>query len=236
MKRPIHVFFTIIIVSFYISNSYCQFKIEKTTVGVLMDDDEHIIGTSFVAGKSKSIFTCSHVAVLDTLWYLYGGSNLRYKVTVKYNLPCYDIAFLQRTGGEQPYSLEFGYFNLLQPRDTIVYVGYDSRLKSLLRWESVILSKGITISDLGDCNKEYIDFEGKAIPGYSGGPVFNKSGEIIGIIGQAWIQKNPRGGSETNMNRAFSIDLLKVLDSELLEGSIQIATGGNNTLMDVIYK
>jgi hypothetical protein len=108
------------------------------------------------------------VAIKDTVWFNYIGSKFVYRVIIKYNLPNYDVAFLERTGGEQPKSLEFGNFERVQPGDKIKYVGWDSRMKSYAIWEAIVSAKGSVLTS-NDCRANFIEFEGQAIPGYSGG-------------------------------------------------------------------
>ncbi len=194
-------------------------QIDTNAIGrILTYDKQKPIGSAFVAGKSKSIYTCSHVVIKDTLWFQSIGSKMLCRIVPKYDLPCYDIAFLERTGGKQKSTLEFGNFKKTQPGDKIYYVGWDTRINKYVIWSAVVQAKGSAQGN-GKCSLDFIDFPGKAIPGYSGGPVFNENGHVIAMIGEAWIVKGIRGGEETNMNRAYSIELLRVLDSEIRDGA-----------------
>lgn len=51
--------------------------------------------------------------------------------------------------------------------------------------------------------------------GYSGGPVLDNSGRIVAMIREGWTRTSLKGGFSERVNRAFSIELLKILDSEL---------------------
>lgn len=221
-RKNIVVLFLSLLAFPYIS-SFSQ--IEAIGSIYLTDKDSIPIGTAFVAGKSKSIYTCSHVAVKDTLWFSYIGSTFLYRITIKYNLPSYDVAFLERTGGSQPKSLEFGHFDRVQPGDSIQYIGWDVRYKNYVFWNAKVLAKGSALMS-ENCNVDFIEFEGKAIPGYSGGPVFDKSNKVIAMIREAWSKKGVKGGEQISINRAFSIELLNVLDSEVKTKSV---IGNNNS-------
>lgn len=63
---------------------------------------------------------------------------------------------------------------------------------------------------------DFIEFEGKAVPGSSGGPVFDNAGNVIGLIREAWTKKGIKGGTEAPMNRAFSIGNLSILGEEVM--------------------
>ena len=177
-----------------------------------------LLGTAFVAGKTKSIFTCSHVAIRDTMWFSYLGSSYFFRIKLKYNLPNYDVALLERTGGNQPSSLNFGDFNRTHPGDIIEYIGWDVLVNKYVIWKSIVIAKGVSLTENG-VTVEFIEFAGEAIPGYSGGPVFNSDGQVIAIIREAWEKKGIKGGASTKINRAFSVDLLRILDSEILSHS-----------------
>ena len=177
-------------------------------------NDSIPIGTAFVAGNQKAIYTCSHVVINDTLWFNYIGSDFVYRVTVKYNLPNFDIALLERTGGEQPASLEFGNFNKVQPGDKVKYIGWDQRVNKYGLWDGIVSAKGSALTS-DQCSAEFIEFEGNAIPGYSGGPVFNDQGKVIAIMREAWSKKGIKGGNMILINRAFSVELLRILESEV---------------------
>jgi S1-C subfamily serine protease len=57
---------------------------------------------------------------------------------------------------------------------------------------------------------DFIEFEGVALPGYSGGPVFDAQGRVIAIIREAWWKTDPRAGtSRWLINRAFSLTPVK---------------------------
>jgi len=193
--------------------------------------DTTCIGTAFVAGKSKAIYTCSHVVQKDTLWFMGFKSKDKHKIAVKYNLPKFDIAFLKRTKGLQNESLEFGNFDRIQPGDKIIYIGWDNVKKLYMINTALVSAKGSALMN-SDCKVNFIEFKGNAIPGYSGGPVFDMTGKVIGIIREAWNKKGIKGGKTFRINRAFSVELLRILDSEIITSSIDLQ---NNKIVS-LYK
>jgi len=198
-----------------------EFSIPFKAIGriFLIPTDTVSIGTAFVAGKSKSIYTCSHVVKADTMWFFGYNSDYRYRIRLKYNLPNYDVAFLERTAGEQQEFLEFGEFNRIQPGDTIYYIGWNMIINAYKINKAIVLAKGSSFME-SDVKVDFLEFEGEAIPGYSGGPVLDCGGKVIAMIREAWSKKGIKGGKVIKINRAFSIELLKVLDSEIMTGSI----------------
>jgi len=218
-----------------LSNSNLYSQLEAIGRIFLTNKDTVAIGTAFVAGKSNSIYTCSHVAIKDTLWFNYIGSKFVYRVTIKYNLPNYDIVFLERTGGKQPKSLQFGNFDKVQPGDSIKYIGWDSRYNKYLLWVAKVLAKGSALMS-DNCNVDFIEFEGEAIPGYSGGPVFDSEGKVIAMMREGWSKKGVKGGEQIFINRAFSIELLDILDSEIKTHSSKSGDKSTNSLIELIDK
>jgi len=179
-----------------------------------------LIGTAFVAGRTKSVYTCSHVAVKDTLFFMYIGSHYIYRLKIKYNLPNFDVALLARTGGVQPNGLDFGDFSRINPGDVIEYMGWDVEANQYVLWKSIVIGKGTSLSD-GGASVDFIEFEGQAIPGYSGGPVFNSAGQVVAMVREAWEKKGIKGGQPKMINRVFSVELLRILDSEIISNSIR---------------
>ncbi|MBN1824908.1 MAG: trypsin-like peptidase domain-containing protein [Candidatus Eisenbacteria bacterium] len=208
-------------------------QFEKTVGRVLISGtDSTAIGTAFVAGKSKSIYTCSHVVVRDTLWFEGFESEYRYRMALRQNLPSYDVALLQRTAGSQREALEFGDFTRVHTGDIIKYVGWDIRVRRFIIWDAVVIAKGTALAPTG-MSVDFLEFEGKAIPGYSGGPVLDRSGRVVAIIREAWQKTAPRSGTSIMINRAFSIELLRVIDSEVTTHSVRSAEEEASAPMDL---
>jgi S1-C subfamily serine protease len=193
------------------------------------------LGTAFVAGQSRSLYTCSHIVLQDTLWYRGLGSQFIYRVMLQHNLPAFDIAVLRRTAGQQPAALEFGDFTRVQPGDSIRYVGWDVRDHSFVIWSARVSAKGSALMPSGTA-VDFIEFEGNAIPGYSGGPVLDSQGKVIAMLREAWHKQGVKGGPVVTVNRAFSTELLRVLDSEVTPHSGDARASGHGSLMDLLLR
>ena len=211
-----------------------QLSVEPKAIGRIFANasDTTAIGTAFVAGRSKAIYTCSHVVVADTLWFSYIGSNMVFRIKLTYNLPAYDVAFLERTGGSQPFALEFGDFARVQPGDLVYYVGWDQIAQSHLLRKATVSAKGSVLLEEG-AKVDFLEFDGQAIPGYSGGPVLDGAGKVVAMIREGWTRTSLKGGPSDRVNRAFSIELLKVLDSDLKIHSTPTPGRGPKTLIDL---
>ena len=200
-----------------------QFQIPLRAVGRVYQSsvDTSSIGTAFVCGNRKAVFTCSHVVVNDNLWFKGFKSNIRHRMKIKHNLPNFDLAYLEWVEGEPIESFKFGDFTKIQSGDKIVYIGWNKLKKSYNVNAAIVVATGTALINFSN-KVDFIEFVGEAIPGYSGGPVFNMEGEVIGMIREAWTKKGIKGGKTIKINRAFSTDLLKILDSEIITVSDEI--------------
>lgn len=183
------------------------------TVGrMITADGTKRVGTAFVAGETFNIFTVAHVAVQDTMLFAPYGTDYTYRVVLKYALSDFDLAIYRRTGGVEPRSLRLGDIKRIQPGDTILYVGWDDDTHVAIR-PSVVSAKGAAAhkKEIVD----FIDFQGEGIPGYSGGPVLNDKFEVVGIIVQGWDVSSMKGVKLQRIHRAFSIDLLRIIEQRV---------------------
>jgi len=95
--------------------------------------------------------------------------------------------------------------------DRIFYIGFDSEKskelghKSLLVNQSKITAMGEQLNYTG--NAQFIEFIGVGKPGYSGGPVFDWNGKLIGLMREAWQKRGLKVGEEILINRAFLLNL-----------------------------
>jgi S1-C subfamily serine protease len=181
----------------------------------LAPSESTFVGRGFVSPRSKSICTCSHVVKAGTsFWFRYPSSEGLVEIRLKHNLPECDLALLERVEGVQPIGLPFGDFGTVQLGDTIRYPGVDTTSKTLTYFYSVVIAKGSLWYPPG-VKVDFLEFPGEVSPGYSGSPVLDASGDVVAIISEGW--------SCTAINRdpsrvyayAFSIEKLRVLDSQL---------------------
>jgi len=188
-------------------------KIVMTAIGrVLSLQTGERIGTGFVAGETHNVFMPAHVAIKDTLLFQPHKSLYKFRIAIKYILDEFDLAIYQRTGGEQPVTYPLGNLDRMQPGDPVVYFGWenDSTLNGVA---TIISAKGQTIHK--DEIVDFIDLQGHGIPGYSGGPVFNLQGQVVAMVVQGWDIVPLNSKTPVRVMRAFSVDLLRVLEKNL---------------------
>jgi S1-C subfamily serine protease len=188
-------------------------KIVMTAIGRVLSAETGVrIGTGFVAGETHNVFMPAHVAIKDTLLFQPHKSHYKFRIAIKYILDEFDLAIYQRTGGEQPVTFTLGNLNRMQPGDPVIYFGWEN--DSTLNWVTTTISaKGQTIHK--DEIVDFIDLQGHGIPGYSGGPVFNQQGQVVAMVVQGWDIVPLNSKTQVRVMRAFSVDLLRVLERNL---------------------
>lgn len=181
--------------------------------GFIVFDNDIYSGTGFVVNNKREVITCAHV--IDTtknIFYVTGAIThhglIKQKLKVVKILPAYDLALLQSDVDlcTRPFISEnaFHFF----PNQHLFYLGYNftksnDTVKSIQANNANISSLGKTFQ--GKTPVDFIEFVGVGIPGYSGGPVINDQGKIVGIMSQAWLRRGIKGGQTLIVNRAFSI-------------------------------
>ena len=143
------------------------------------------------------------------------------------------MAIYQRTGGSQPSTMEIGDIQRVLPGDKVFYFGWDSD-HSLSVKSAIVEAKGTVLQT--DNLVDFIEFPGQGIPGYSGGPVLNAEGDVVAMIVQAWDWKPIKDTLMVRILRAYSVDLLRVLEQDLDNRSKpdSITTGETLRLIDGI--
>ncbi len=196
---------------------------------IYLMDHKTRVGTPFVAGNTLNIFTPAHVALEDSLYYKPYGNEYWYGVILKYILNDYDLAIYRRKAGRQPVALKIGSFNKVHIGDTIHYMGWDS--DTVLTYATgIVESKGQTRR--GNESIDFIEFKGNCVPGYSGGPVLNSAKEAIAMIVQGYDLHSIKVNRSWRVIRAFSIDLLRVLEQNVLNSTVEdsVANSGDISL------
>lgn len=204
--------FFLVILNHYLTHAESN-TIEVKNIGKIFTIDfKNRIGTAFVAGETNKIFMPAHVAIDDTLIFFPFNSEFWFRISIKYVLNDFDLAIYQRTGGEHQDGYPLGKIDRMQPGDTISYYGWEND-STLYLGKSIISAKGQAIAK----NEiiDFIDFVGHGIPGFSGGPVFSNKGEVIAMIVSAWDFKPIRSETSYRVLRAYSVDMLRVLEQHL---------------------
>jgi len=184
-------------------------NINVNAIGFIIINDSIYNGSGFVMLKPDNVVTCAHV--IDTtkqISYKVPGKSTKFKLKViKYDIEN-DLALLKSDVNicDTPLIPEEK-FNIL-PGKHLFYLGYDI-LES--NFQSKVMQANNAYVDAvgkflsGKVNVDFIEFTGVGIPGYSGGPVFNDKGQIVGVMREAWFRQSVKGGPKVLINRAISI-------------------------------
>jgi S1-C subfamily serine protease len=201
------------------------------------------IGSGFVFGPHKDVVTCAHVvegayAIGETnLFFSAQGFSSPKALKLKYILPRYDLAVFAPDSQIPGVPMVIGDFKKMRLGDKIYYYGFDTRLSTpglpaatmnvaTIAATGSALNEGTTI--------DFLEFEGVGIPGYSGGPVFNEKAELVAVMHEAWTKKGVKGGDEKLINRAFSLDVLRVLDGQVFSNLVPQTDSTNKSGMSLL--
>lgn len=185
-----------------------SFTIDKNSIG-LVENDSIIIGSGFILDSSNQVITSAHVIWNQPKVY-FSTDGKRYKLEVRRIDVINDIAYLKSdsTICENPFKKAS--ITDIENGKAIVYIGYDwvdtkqMNQNIIKAHQSKITAYGKQSNDGGNAN--FIEFIGEGKPGYSGGPVLNWKGEILGLMREAWFRKDLKVGHQTLINRAFLIN------------------------------
>ena len=184
--------------------------IEKQQCGVISSVKTKKIGSAFVIGKNL-IVTASHV--LDGMRRpVFRPGNIvskNYELEVIYRFPDTDITVL-RTKTDLPIDpLKLGSFNDINLDSPVILIGFDIPKKRFNWITTTPIYKGVGEIDKSKNQQDFIALVANALPGYSGGPAFNKNGEVIGLIKSAYIHEDIYTAGRNKVTMAISIEPLK---------------------------
>jgi S1-C subfamily serine protease len=205
----------VVVVAFQIISSSraqtVQISLPYYSVGIIYDAATNKpIGSGFVFRDAKTVVTARHVLVDENtglrrmlIFKPIKGVVPGAEVPALRLLPLKDdknsdIAVLKMTG-ESPCR------EALQPTtgdlkvgDNVLYAGFDTRQKNAY---TVSLGAYPISNIYFDGGLKFFQIVGDARPGYSGGPVFGRGAEVIGII----LRGRPSGDGEHNIFDAVSV-------------------------------
>lgn len=142
-------------------------------------------GTGFLY-KDKYIVTNAHVLYEAEDFTLKDHKGREYKGTIIYADNESDIAIVQ-VDGFQGRSVRFGDSDSLAVGEQVILIGNpsDGDPFSYCTGERVRLDE--ELQKTLDSQNRYIPVDANVVSGYSGGPVFNMTGELVGISNAAYI-------------------------------------------------
>ena len=171
------------------------------------------VGSGFVAVDKKTVFTCAHVALENVMQFKPYNSEYFYNIDLQYFVDGKDVAVFKRRGGEFPFRVVgLGDYYRCRPGDSIIYVGLENGV-DIKAFPGVIWGVG-EYENKGEIVR-YLEFTAKAKLGYSGGPVFDKNYNVIGMIAQVFDLVPLRGEKKYRICRAVSIEDLKTVEEKM---------------------
>jgi S1-C subfamily serine protease len=183
-------------------------NIEIFTVGTIVIDNK-VNGSAFVLTNPNFVVTCAHVLTPNKT-YFYKPQSVDSLYILK---PIFvdiekDLALLECEKNIVTRPLnpvrEFD----VKPGQHLFYMGFNKNVSKngtpVFQVDNAQVSS-IGITKIGSSLIDFIEFNGVGIPGYSGGPVFNDDGDVVGLMREAWQKQGVKGGEILLINRAFSI-------------------------------
>lgn len=148
------------------------------------------IASGFVLGPQKDVVTCWHVLeggrtlYHDTNFLFISGQGVN-ELTLEYALPEYDLAVFSANPPISGTPFRAGDFAKLNEGDTIIYMGFDPKQSSIHVTATEIAyawaAKKASVTNNG-VKLDRVFFVGDAVPGWSGGPVFNTNLEVVAVM------------------------------------------------------
>jgi S1-C subfamily serine protease len=176
----------------------------KCQVGVIVKDSTTAAGTAFVAENGHTIITAAHVITGPSTYYFAPmGDRKKYSLKLIKIYRESDIAILKTEVEVCASGLKVSK-TIPSVGDTIGYIGYSIKTSTkttadMIMEQSILYSVGKTQSQVGIV--DFIEFQGKGQPGFSGGPIFNQQNEVIGIMETATYWSI--GNLKSLMNRGY---------------------------------
>jgi S1-C subfamily serine protease len=184
------ILFTILLIHFFPKDDNGQtsqgVKINQETYGLITNNkiqhNEYFLGSGFVVKDSFTVITAYHVFKESIGKPKYYCNNIGRVIHINLvdSFPENDIAIYRADTVITYRPIHVGRFDDLRIGDPIIYLAYDLRVESF-KGDARKITKLDSIVVNGKTVKR-IFFNGDAIGGYSGGPVYNFKGEVIGLM------------------------------------------------------
>ncbi len=236
MKTPL--VFLILIMS--LKSISQDLPIEHGNVGLILVNGVPL-GTGFCAGKFNWIITAAHVVESDSLIkYLPSDDSIAYDLELIKVLEPYDIAVFTSKYLPKKSIIIRPEFDM-SPGDSIVFVGYNDSLNNGIDYSLLygkVAVEGLTLRFPAErCHDLFYFLEGEyknknfdlvekygIHGGFSGGPVFDKSWQVVGLMIEAF-KSAPIGAKNPIRIYVNNCAIFPVLE---LEKSMNVNIGKRN--------
>lgn len=162
-------------------------SIKQQTVQLICEHPSGVgIGSGFLVGESSHVVTNLHVVECVPKGgkaFLITSEQTRVDLTLLRQVPNKDLAVLKLGKALPPVRVVFAKKELLEERDPVIAAGFPGEaLHSVDDLGQVSFSEGIISKFMADAGLQFIQTTAPVNPGNSGGPLYNASGQIIGVI------------------------------------------------------
>jgi len=187
---------------------------DATAVGAILNPRAEIQGTAFAVGP-RLIVTCLHVVPEEMLTYLYQplratGEQQLFRLKRLSTFPTADLVVMIAETNVTEKPCRLGELEVARVGYELLYMGLRvsrTNAPALDAFSCTVEASGVARTEAGQVS--FVEFYGRGLPGFSGGPVFNASGEIVAVMREAWTKRGVKGGSAILVNRAFSVELIQ---------------------------
>lgn len=207
--------FTLLFGAFNSNSQNLPVTVPGLSIGIILQDTT-IKCTGFVAKSPKFIFSCNHCIDSNSNNFFFVDHFLKHhKIKIKERDTVNDALIFESFDEITNDYLDFD--ETLENNENILYLGFDSF--SSLKNNSI--NMGADYSKIFEINNSAIiksfTFWAKAIPGYSGSPVFNMKSKVIGFVNKGLRNSSneTKDLNDRSMNKIFAtssrafINLLK---------------------------
>ncbi len=143
-------------------------------------------GTGFIY-NGQYVVTNEHVLYDTDDFTMRDVNGKEYTGTVVFGDPANDIAVI-RTEDLTGSSVTFGDSDALSVGDTLICIGNPAEGEPFSSCTGKCLELDEALEQKVDRNNRFIHTDADLISGYSGGPVFNMKGEVIGLGNAAYVE------------------------------------------------
>lgn len=168
------------------------------------------VGSGFVIHEDGYIVTNSHVIDrADRIVVRFGEDRREFQAAVIGNDPKTDIALVKISANEKLKAVSFGDSDALEVGDWVIAIGNQFQLGKTVT-AGIVSAKSRRLSAAGGASvyENFIQTDASINPGSSGGPLFNRLGQVVGINSAIYSPARGQfGGTGFNVGIGFSIPI-----------------------------
>ena len=193
-------------------------RLPDFAVGVVLRADKRPAGTGYVVETFNGhniIVTCVHVTPTDEQYYFQPvGSSQTYALNEVSSVPSQDTSLFVPATPIPTTGFKLGEGKHLSIGEQVFYIGYRVTARKMEADVATITATGTGLTVTGG-TADFLEFNGVAKPGFSGGPVLNGKGEVVAMVTEAWSRTGYQPNAPTaTINRAVLTEAAYLLTRE----------------------